>query len=124
MYLISEFSEITGLSKETLRYYEQVKLLEPASVNLDNNYRYYDDGSYFLALLLQKLRSFGCTIQEMKVVMDDESFENLEELLVQKRERLNDEIQEKQQKILEIEEFIRSGKEGSTKNEMGKRTTN
>lgn len=115
MYLISEFSEITGLSKETLRYYEQVKLLEPASVNPDNNYRYYDDGSYFLALLLQKLRSFGCTIQEMKVVMDDESFANLEDLLVQKRERLNEEIQEKQQKVLEIEDFIQSGKEGSTK---------
>lgn len=37
MYLISEFSEITGLSKETLRYYEQVHLLEPAYVNPDNN---------------------------------------------------------------------------------------
>ena len=115
MYLISEFSEITGLSKETLRYYEQVHLLEPASVNPANNYRYYDDGSYFLALLLQKLRSFGCTIQEMKAVMDDESFVNLEELLVQKKSRLNEEIQAKQQKVLEIENFIHSGKEGSTK---------
>ena len=113
MYKISEFSEMTGLSKETLRYYEQVQLLEPASVDSSNNYRYYDDGSYFLAILLQKLRSFGCTIQEMKDVMRDESFHHLEQLLLKKKERLDNEIKEKQQKIVEIEEFKSSGQEES-----------
>jgi len=111
MYKISEFSEITGMSKETLRYYEQEELLEPAYVNPANNYRYYDDGSYFLALLLQKLKSFGCTIQEMKTVMHDKSFENLEELLVNKVARLQNEILYKQQKVREIEEFILTGQE-------------
>ena len=109
MYKISEFSELTGLSKETLRYYEQEQLLEPASINPSNHYRYYDDGSFFLAVLLQKLRSFGCTIQEMKDVMRDESFHHLEDLLRQKKERLTKEIQQKQQMIMEIEEFIQSG---------------
>ena len=113
MYKISEFSEMTGLSKETLRYYEQVQLLEPACVDSSNNYRYYDDGSYFLAILLQKLRGFGCTIQEMKDVMRDESFQHLEDLLLKKQERLHIEINQKQQKVLEIEQFIRSGQEES-----------
>ncbi|MFE4353496.1 MerR family DNA-binding transcriptional regulator [Peribacillus butanolivorans] len=40
VYKISEFAEITGLSKETLRYYAEVKLLEPAYINPNNNYRY------------------------------------------------------------------------------------
>ena len=95
MYKISEFSELTGLSEETLRYYEQQQLLAPASVDPGNNHRYYDDGSYFLAILLQKLRSFGCTIQEMKDVRRDESFTNLEVLLHQKKERLFIEIAQK-----------------------------
>lgn len=114
MYKISEFSELSGLSKETLRYYEQQQLLEPAFVDASNNYRYYDDGSYFLATLLQKLRSFGCTIQEMKDVMRDESFTNLEVLLHQKKESLYMEITLKQQMIREIEEFIRTGQEDET----------
>ena len=97
---ISEFSELTGLSKDTLRYYEQEQLLEPSTIDPSNNYRYYDDGSYFLAILLQKLRSFGCTIQEMKDVMRDESFENLEKLLIQKKELLQEEINQKYQRIL------------------------
>jgi DNA-binding transcriptional MerR regulator len=111
MYKISEFSDLTGLSKETLRYYEQEQLLEPAFVDPSNNYRYYDDGSFFLAELLHKLRSFGCTIQEMKDVMRDESFENLEELLIQKKERLHIEMNQKHLMILEIEAFIRTGRE-------------
>lgn len=111
MYKISEFADMTGLSKETLRYYEEVKLLEPAFVDPKNNYRYYDDGSYFLALLLGKLRRFGFTIQEMISVMQDESFAHLEELLVQKKHKVQSQIRDLQLQIEEIDEFLASGKE-------------
>ena len=98
MYKISEFSELTGLSKETLRYYEQEKLLEPPYVDLSNHYRYYDDGSFFLAALLQELRNFECTIQEMKVVMGNESFKDLENLLELKKKRLEEVVQKNSKK--------------------------
>ncbi len=111
MYKISEFAKLTGLSKETLRYYAEVKLLEPAYIDPNNNYRYYDDGSYFLAVLLVKLRSLGFTIQEMISVMEDESFANLDTLLRQKRNKIKMEIEELQQQMDEIDEFLLSGEE-------------
>ncbi|KIL51716.1 transcriptional regulator [Jeotgalibacillus alimentarius] len=111
MYRVSEFAEITGLSKETLRYYAEVGLLEPAYTDPANRYRYYDDGSYFLAILLTKLRHFGFTIQEMTEVMRDESFENLEVLLWQKRRKIVNEIENLKGKIKEIDQFIDSGKD-------------
>ncbi|WLD94175.1 MerR family transcriptional regulator [Alkalihalobacillus sp. AL-G] len=111
MYKISEFVEMTGLSKETLRYYAEVKLLEPAYIDPSNNYRYYDDGSYFLAILLVKLRGFGFTIQEMISVMEDESFEHLEDLLNQKRNNIQVQIENLLLRIEEIDAFIASGKE-------------
>lgn len=110
MYKISEFTEMTGLSKETLRYYAEVKLLEPALIDPNNNYRYYDDGSYFLAILLVKLRGFGFTVQEMLSVMEDESFAHLEDLLIQKREKIKMQIENLRQRIEEIDEFLVSGK--------------
>ncbi|MFB1083423.1 MerR family transcriptional regulator [Jeotgalibacillus sp. JSM ZJ347] len=110
MYKVSEFAEVTGLSKETLRYYAEVGLLEPAYIDPENRYRYYDDGSYFLAILLIKLRHFGFTIQEMSEVMRDESFENLEALLQQKRRKIVNEIENMRSKIEEIDQFIESGK--------------
>jgi DNA-binding transcriptional MerR regulator len=111
MYKISEFAELTGLSKETLRYYAEINLLEPAYIDPNNSYRYYDDGSYFLATLLEKLRKLGFTIQEMITVMEDESFANLEALLVEKRTNFEMQIKEIQSKIGEIDDFLLSGKE-------------
>ncbi|WP_282034978.1 MerR family DNA-binding transcriptional regulator [Metabacillus indicus] len=111
MYKISEFTEMTGLSKETLRYYAEVKLLEPAFIDPNNNYRYYDDGSYFLAILLVKLRGFGFTVQEMLSVMEDESFAHLEDVLIQKREKIKMQIENLCKRIEEIDEFLVSGKE-------------
>jgi len=111
MYKISEFAEITGLSKETLRYYAEVKILEPAYIDPTNNYRYYDDGSYFLAILLSKLRGFGCTIQEMIAVMEDESFANLEELLIQKRNNIQMQIKDLRLQVKEVDSFLASGRE-------------
>ncbi|MGG1684376.1 MerR family transcriptional regulator [Pseudalkalibacillus sp. NRS-1564] len=111
MYKISEFAQLTGLSKETLRYYAEVKLLEPAYIDPKNRYKYYDDGSYFLALLLGKLRRFGFTIQEMKSVMDDESFAHLEDLLSQKKLRIEEQINDLQLQLNDIDEFLKSGRE-------------
>lgn len=111
MYKISEFAEITGLSKETLRYYAEIKLLEPAYIDPHNHYRYYDDGSFFLAALLVKLRSFGLTIQEMQGVMNDESFFNLEALLLKKRKLIVKQMEDLQERIVEIDAFIQSGRE-------------
>lgn len=111
MYKISEFAYMTGLSKETLRYYAEVKLLEPAYIDPVNKYRYYDDGSYFLAILLGKLKSFGFTIQEMISVMDDQSFTNLEKLLLQKRTTILLQINNLTNKLEELDEFVESGKE-------------
>ncbi|WP_306430758.1 MerR family transcriptional regulator [Bacillus sp. EB106-08-02-XG196] len=111
LYKISDFSKMTGFSKETLRYYAEVKLLEPAYINPENNYRYYDDGSYFLAILLVKLRRFGFTIQEMISVMEDESFAHLEDLLLQKRDNIKMQIEDLRLQVEEIDDFIASGRE-------------
>lgn len=111
MYKISQFAEMTGLSKETLRYYADVKLLEPAYIDPKNNYRYYDDGSYFLAILLVKSRKFGFTIQEMIYVMEDESFANLEKLIKQKRMKIQLQIEDLLLQIEEIDDFLASGQE-------------
>lgn len=111
MYKRSEFSNITGLSKDTLRYYAEVGLLEPAFIHPENKYRYYDDGSYFLALLLGKLRRFGFSIQEMKTVMDDDSFTSLEKLLAEKKSKMEQEAEDIQERIKELDDFIQSGKE-------------
>ncbi len=42
---IKEFAEFTGVSVRTLHYYDEIGLLEPAFVEKQTGYRYYDDSS-------------------------------------------------------------------------------
>lgn len=111
VYRVSEFSKMTGLSKETLRYYAEVKLLEPAYINPRNNYQYYDNGSYLIAMILVSLRKFNFTIQEMITVIEDESYENLENILNQKKLDIQKKIEEMHGTIDEIDQFLKWGNE-------------
>lgn len=111
MYKVSEFSKMTGLSKETLRYYAEIKLLEPVFIDPNNKYRYYDNGSYLVARLLVHLRRFNFTIQEMLTVVNDESFENLEQILWKKRQGLVNQVQELNELIEEMDDFFEFGLE-------------
>lgn len=43
--LIKEFAELTGVSVRTLHYYDEIGLLQPSSVDEQNGYRIYDEGS-------------------------------------------------------------------------------
>lgn len=113
MYKVSEFSKMTGLSKETLRYYAEIKLLEPVFIDPNNKYRYYDNGSYLVALLLVHLRRFNFTIQEMLTVVNDESFENLEQILLKKRQGLVNQVEDLNKLIEEMDDFFEFGLEGA-----------
>jgi DNA-binding transcriptional MerR regulator len=115
MYRVSEFSKMTGLSKETLRYYAEVKLLEPVYIDPKNNYRYYDNGSYLIAMILVSLRKFNFTIQEMITVIEDESFENLENILNQKKRDILKKIEDMHNTIDEIDQFLKWGNEEEEK---------
>jgi DNA-binding transcriptional MerR regulator len=109
MYKVSEFSKMTGLSKETLRYYAEIKLLEPVFIDPNNKYRYYDNGSYLVARLLVHLKRYNFTIQEMLTVVEDESFENLEQILLKKRQGLLDQIQELSELVEDMDQFFEFG---------------
>ena len=41
MLSIGEFSKICKVSTKTLRYYDEIGLINPSEVNPDNGYRYY-----------------------------------------------------------------------------------
>lgn len=62
---IKEFSTKTGLSIDTLRYYEQEGLLLPERDN--NNYRFYTEEDYCWVQLLMKIKKTGMTLANIKM---------------------------------------------------------
>lgn len=90
MYLINQFSKITGLTKKALRYYDEQNILKPSFRDDENQYRMYDDKDLQRAQLVQMLRSFDFSIAEIKETMQlAENATDLTFILQEKMEQIS-----------------------------------
>jgi DNA-binding transcriptional MerR regulator len=68
-YSIAEVAERSGLSADTLRYYEKIGLIEPPPRDSGGRRTYTEDDLAWVAFLL-KMRSTGMPIRMMKEYAD------------------------------------------------------
>ena len=66
---IQDFSERTGISKSTLRYYEQKNLLIPSERSA-NGYRVYSNDQIATVKFISSLRLADIPIKDIKVYLD------------------------------------------------------
>ena len=78
MYRIGEFSEKTGASAKTLRYYDSIGLLKPSCIDNFTNYRYYSDEQLIIYKRIEYLKKLGFTLEEIKNNINDLSISCLE----------------------------------------------
>lgn len=64
---IGEFAICTGLSKDTIRYYEKMNLLQP---EIKNKHRYYNKKDIDTVETILKLKQTGFSLQEIKMLFD------------------------------------------------------
>jgi MerR family transcriptional regulator, copper efflux regulator len=69
--LIGELSQKTGLSKDTIRYYEKIGLLSSTHQRTENNYRHYDPETASHLLFIKQGKIMGFTLNEIKTIIDD-----------------------------------------------------
>lgn len=63
-YTIGEVADRSGFSASSLRYYEGIGLVRPASRS-DSGYRLYDDGSLDRLAFIARAKQLGCTLDEI-----------------------------------------------------------
>jgi DNA-binding transcriptional MerR regulator len=91
---IGEFSKICEVSTKTLRYYDEIGLINPDEINPENGYRYYSIRQLKKMLFINHLKSYHFSLEEIKAILElneDQSEEKLMFALNGKRR----EIQEK-----------------------------
>lgn len=71
MFSIGEFSRISGLSIRTLRFYHDKGLLEPAVIDPESGYRYYDTRSVELAGVISGLKEFEIPLDDIAQLLGD-----------------------------------------------------
>ena len=98
MLSIGEFSKICRCTTKTLRHYDRIGLLKPVHYNRDTGYRYYEVSQLFRMLLIQKLKKYGFTLDEIGKLLESKP-KDLKTALNEKHMQKADQI-EKQKALL------------------------
>lgn len=69
LYSIGQIAKVTDTSTKTLRYYDQLGLVRPESVDEHTHYRYYTQEQIFRVFLVKRLQSFGFSLQEIQELL-------------------------------------------------------
>lgn len=95
MLSIGEFSKICGVSTKTLRYYDEIGLINPDEINAESGYRYYSIEQLKRMLYINRLKSYHFSLEEIKTMLaleEDQSEEMLCSVLNQKRNEIKEKL--------------------------------
>lgn len=88
---IREFSKLTGISREALRFYDKIGLLSPQT-RRKNGYRYYATRQLDFAVLISELRALGMGLEEIKRYADERTPEKMLALFREQHAHIEAEI--------------------------------
>ena len=76
MLTIGEFSRMCKVTTRTLRHYDDINLVKPVKINEENNYRYYDISQARTIILINRLKRYNFSLEEIKEILlkDDKKF--------------------------------------------------
>jgi DNA-binding transcriptional MerR regulator len=106
---IGRFARLTGLSVGTLRHYDEVGLLSPASVDPATGYRRYRRDQAGRARQIRMLRWDGLPIDEIRQVIDNPSEAMARDVLARHRHRLERQRDLLTARIRDADRFLKEG---------------
>lgn len=90
MLSISQFSRVSHITAKTLRYYDEIDLLNPEVVDADNGYRYYSSEQLVTAFKIQKLKHYEFLLAEIRLALEDEAY--LFDRMIEKQQEIQQKI--------------------------------
>ncbi|MBE0542809.1 MAG: MerR family transcriptional regulator [Verrucomicrobia bacterium] len=110
-YSIGEFSQVTGLSVKTLRFYHEKEILVPSSVDEATGYRFYDASKIEKARVIMRLRQMEFSIEDIATVLGECSDEaDILNYLERQKNVLQQRIQEDRDIVRSLTEIIANEK--------------
>ena len=105
LFTVGELSEMTGVSKQTIRYYDKIGLLRPGKVG-DNAYRYYGPMHVLYLNAIMRLKQLGCSLEETRQYISGRDLSDVRGMLEKRRSLTQKTIEELQRGLDALEEQI------------------
>ncbi|MCI2062127.1 MAG: helix-turn-helix domain-containing protein [Eubacteriaceae bacterium] len=86
LFTIGQMSKVSGLSPDTLRYYDKVGLICPQIVDKETGYRYYSVKQVWLTDMITMFRRLDMSIEEIRAVTEARNNDEVTEMLVRRRD--------------------------------------
>lgn len=113
LFTIGQVSKRCNISKKTLRYYEELGLIEPDYVCQANGYRYYNENTMLLIPIIKYYKQMGFKLQEMLGVTEKGSRFYHENKFVYKLDDLEEERVQINNRYTAVEDWLNLLREGS-----------
>jgi len=111
LYSIGQFSQVTGLSVKTLRFYHEKAILIPSSVDDATGYRFYDETKIEKARIIMRLRQMEFSIEDIAAVLGECSDEaDILDYLARQKNALQQRIQQDRDIVRSLDEIISTEK--------------
>lgn len=108
MFTVGEFSKICQVTIKTLHYYDRIGLLQPSKVDKFTGYRYYSQPQLDKMLLIQRLKRYGFSLEEIAQLIECTDAKLLLHRLHRQQNKLQQQMQSTQLIIKELGAHLQS----------------
>lgn len=82
-YTVGAVSQITGVSKDMLRFYDKINLVKPAYIDPSNHYRYYTYDQFWLIDIIQMCRGLDIPLKEIGMILQFKDDDKVLQLMME-----------------------------------------
>ncbi|MFT9846950.1 MerR family transcriptional regulator [Aneurinibacillus sp. REN35] len=105
MFKISEFSRLSRIPLQTLRYYDQIGILKPAKTDTATGYRYYSAEQLLEINRIIIFKELGFTLQQIAHLLQEEiSAEQIRGMLLMKENEIEQQLDRERSKLARVQE--------------------
>ncbi|MDZ5254068.1 MerR family transcriptional regulator [Clostridium sp. LIBA-8841] len=102
MYTIGQVAKFLGISRDTLKFYEEKNLINPMQ-DEENGYRKYNVIDINEVITINFYRDIDIEVKKIQEIKKSESLDTIESILDEKQQKLKEEIEYKQVLLKRIE---------------------
>ncbi|KUP24045.1 MerR family transcriptional regulator [Paenibacillus sp. DMB5] len=118
MFLIGEISRLFQIDIRTLRYYDEIGLFTPASVDGQTGYRYYSIEQFESLNTILYLKALNIPLKEIRQFVHNRNLDDILLLLKEQRSRTEDKIREFEQIQKKIDQRIHQIEDAANTEEL------